>query len=117
VDPNVPIEDAMRTLVGFVREGKFDHIGLSECAAETLRRANTVCLSRYAVVFESVTVKLLKVHPIAAVEIEISPWSYEDETKKGMIRNIFLRHVLTVISNSHCNGEGARCCRSSVFVS
>jgi len=25
----------------------------------------------------------LQVHPIAAVEIEVSPWSYEEETKKG----------------------------------
>ena len=24
-----------------------------------------------------------QVHPIAAVEIEISPWSYEEETAKG----------------------------------
>lgn len=67
--------------------------------------------------FESITIKLLKVHPIAAVEIEISPWSYEDETKKGMTRNIFLGHVLTVISNSHCNGEGAWCCCSGILVS
>jgi len=70
VDPNIPIEDAIRTLAGFVKEGKFDHIGLSECRAETLRRANAV-------------------HPIAAVEIEVSPWSYEDETKKGMIWSTF----------------------------
>ena len=25
----------------------------------------------------------LQIHPIAAVEIEVSIWSYEDETKKG----------------------------------
>jgi len=36
---------------------------LSECSADTLRRANAV-------------------HPIAAAEIEVSPWSYEEETKK-----------------------------------
>jgi hypothetical protein len=30
----------------------------------------------------------LQIHPIAAVEIEVSPWSYEEETKKGMkVRN------------------------------
>ena len=39
------------------------YLGLSECAAETLRRAHAV-------------------HPIAAVEIEVSPWSIEPETKK-----------------------------------
>jgi pyridoxine 4-dehydrogenase len=42
VDPNVPVEDATRTLVGLLKEGKFDHIGLSECRAETLRRAHAV---------------------------------------------------------------------------
>ena len=25
-----------------------------------------------------------QIHPIAAVEIEVSPWSYFDETKKGL---------------------------------
>ncbi|KAL6300909.1 aldo/keto reductase [Sparassis latifolia] len=63
VDSNIPIEEAVRTLSGYAKDGLFDHIGLSECSAETLRRA-------YAV------------HPIAVVEIEISPWSFEEETKK-----------------------------------
>jgi len=45
-----------------VKEGKFDHIGVSEVRAETLRRANAI-------------------HPISIVEIEVSPWSYEEETK------------------------------------
>jgi len=63
VDRNVPVEEAMKTLKGLQEEGLFDHIGISECKADTLARA-------YSVV------------PIAAVEIEVSPWSYEDETKK-----------------------------------
>lgn len=62
VDPNVPIEETIKTLSGFVSDGKFDYIGMSECAATTLRRGN-------------------KVHRIAAVEIEVSPWSYTKETK------------------------------------
>jgi pyridoxine 4-dehydrogenase len=41
-----------------VKEGKFDHIGLSEVSAESIRRAN-------------------KVHPVAAVEIEYSLWATE----------------------------------------
>lgn len=40
-------------MAGFIKEGKFDYIGLSECSAETIRRAH-------------------KVHPIAAVEVEFS---------------------------------------------
>ena len=67
-----------------VNEGKFDYIGLSECSAETLKKADAVCLrlhvsdARYDVVYASG-----QVHPIAAVEIEVSPWSYEEETKRG----------------------------------
>ncbi|KAI0637674.1 aldo/keto reductase [Trametes polyzona] len=63
VDKAVTIEDTVKTLVELKNEGKFDHIGLSECAAATVRRAHAV-------------------HPIAIVEIEISPTSYEEETKK-----------------------------------
>ncbi|EPQ52664.1 Aldo/keto reductase [Gloeophyllum trabeum ATCC 11539] len=63
VDKNMPIEEAVKNMAILVKEGLFDHIGMSECKAETLRRGNSV-------------------HPITAVEIEVSPWSYEDETKK-----------------------------------
>ncbi|KZT11236.1 Aldo/keto reductase [Laetiporus sulphureus 93-53] len=63
VDKKVPIEDTIRTLVGLIKEGKFDHIGMSECSAQTLRKAHAV-------------------YPISVVEIEISPWSYEEETRK-----------------------------------
>ncbi|PCH38099.1 aldo/keto reductase [Wolfiporia cocos MD-104 SS10] len=63
VDPKRPIEETIKTLAGLIKEGKFDHIGMSECSAATLRRAHAV-------------------HPVAAVEIEVSPWSYEEETKK-----------------------------------
>ncbi|KAG8947853.1 hypothetical protein FRC04_010211 [Tulasnella sp. 424] len=63
VDRNIPIEQTMETLKGLVKEGKFDHIGVSEISAESLKKAAAVA-------------------PIAAVEIEVSPWSYEEETKK-----------------------------------
>ncbi|KAF7325048.1 Aldo-ket-red domain-containing protein [Mycena kentingensis (nom. inval.)] len=63
VDHRFPIEDTMRVLAGFVADGTVAHIGLSECSAATLRRAHAV-------------------HPVAAVEIEISPFSYEDEAKR-----------------------------------
>ncbi|KAI0796124.1 aldo/keto reductase [Abortiporus biennis] len=63
VDPNIPVEEAIKNLKVFIDEGVIDHIGISECGAATLRRANAV-------------------YPISVVEIEVSPWSYEDETKK-----------------------------------
>jgi aryl-alcohol dehydrogenase-like predicted oxidoreductase len=48
-----PIEDTVGALAELVKEGKIKYIGLSECSAETLRRA-------------------YKVHPIAAVQVNIS---------------------------------------------
>ncbi|KAL5513134.1 hypothetical protein ACEPAH_3532 [Sanghuangporus vaninii] len=63
VDRKYPIEETIKVLSSFVNEGKFDYIGLSEARAPTVRRANAV-------------------HPIALVEIEISPWCYDDPVKE-----------------------------------
>ncbi|PYH90303.1 Aldo/keto reductase, partial [Aspergillus ellipticus CBS 707.79] len=54
-DPNVPVEQQVAVLAQLVREGKIGGIGLSEVNAETIRRAH-------------------QVHPIAAVEVELSLW-------------------------------------------
>ncbi|KAG8907151.1 hypothetical protein FRB99_005259 [Tulasnella sp. 403] len=63
IDPKVPVEDTMTTLLQLQSEGKFDHIGISEVSEATLKRAASVA-------------------GIAAVEIEVSPWAYEEETRK-----------------------------------
>ncbi|VDB99963.1 unnamed protein product [Peniophora sp. CBMAI 1063] len=63
VSRTTPIPEQMKALKGLISEGLFDHIGLSECSAATIREA-----------YEHA--------PIAAVEIEVSPWAYEEETKK-----------------------------------
>src|ERR1700754_2343114 len=42
VDPNTPIEDTVGALADLVRAGKVRHIGLSEAAPATLRRAQAV---------------------------------------------------------------------------
>ncbi|KIP02541.1 hypothetical protein PHLGIDRAFT_291020 [Phlebiopsis gigantea 11061_1 CR5-6] len=63
VDQSYPIWETIGLLKGFIAEGLFDHIGMTECSAATVRRAHAV-------------------HPITAVEIEVSPWSMESETKK-----------------------------------
>jgi aryl-alcohol dehydrogenase-like predicted oxidoreductase len=42
VDPNVPIEDVAGTVKALIREGKVRHFGLSEAAAQTIRRAHAV---------------------------------------------------------------------------
>ncbi|KAF9790382.1 aldo/keto reductase [Thelephora terrestris] len=63
VDPEVPIEECTRTLQKLIEEGRFSYIGMSEPDSVTLRRAHAV-------------------HPIAAVEIQLSPWAYKGEMKK-----------------------------------
>ncbi|GES74882.1 aldo/keto reductase [Rhizophagus clarus] len=61
MDPNTAIEDTVDALAKLVKEGKIKYIGLSECSADTLRRA-------------------YKVHPIAAIQMEYSPWTLHIET-------------------------------------
>ena len=42
VDPNVPIEDVAGTVKELIQVGKVRHLGLSEAAADTIRRAHAV---------------------------------------------------------------------------
>lgn len=58
VDPDVPIEDTVGAMAALIDEGKVKHIGLSEAAEGTVRRANAV-------------------HQLAAVESEFSLWTRE----------------------------------------
>lgn len=60
VDPKVPIEESVGALATLVRQGKVRHIGLSEAAPATIRRAH-------------------KVHPVAALQSEYSLWFRERE--------------------------------------
>src|SRR6185436_16998988 len=60
VDPNVPIEETVGAMAELVQAGKVLHLGLSEAAPETIRRA-------------------LAVHPIAAVQTEYSLWTRDPE--------------------------------------
>src|SRR5262245_45987521 len=60
VDPNVPIEESVGALATLVRQGKVRHIGLSEAAPATIRRAH-------------------KVHPVSALQSEYSLWFRERE--------------------------------------
>jgi len=56
VDPNVPIEETVGAMAELVEQGKVRHLGLSEAAPETIRRAHAV-------------------HPITAVQTEFSLWT------------------------------------------
>lgn len=42
LDGVASVEDVVQTLAELKNEGKFDHIGLSECAAATVRRGHAV---------------------------------------------------------------------------
>ncbi|HEY5030939.1 MAG TPA: aldo/keto reductase [Actinomycetes bacterium] len=60
VDTSVPIEDTVGAMAGLVEAGKVRHLGLSEAAVSTIRRAHAV-------------------HPITALQTEYSLWSREPE--------------------------------------
>jgi aryl-alcohol dehydrogenase-like predicted oxidoreductase len=62
VDPSTPIEETVGAMAQLITEGKIRHIGLSEAAPETLRRA-------------------LKVHPVTALQTEYSLWSRDPENE------------------------------------
>jgi len=63
IDMTIPIEETVGAMKELVEQGKVKYLGLSECSADTLRRA-------------------YKVHPIAAVQIEYSPFTVDIETKE-----------------------------------
>jgi len=60
VDPNVPIEETIGAMAELVTAGKVRHLGLSEAAPATIRRAAAV-------------------HAIAALQTEYSLWSRDPE--------------------------------------
>jgi aryl-alcohol dehydrogenase-like predicted oxidoreductase len=60
VDPEVPIEETVGAMAELVAAGKVRHLGLSEAGAKTLHRASAV-------------------HPIAALQSELSLWSRDIE--------------------------------------
>jgi aryl-alcohol dehydrogenase-like predicted oxidoreductase len=62
VDPQTPIEDTVGALSQLVEEGKVRHIGLSEAAVATVRRAHAV-------------------HPITALQTEYSLWTRDPEAE------------------------------------
>src|SRR5437588_2868731 len=62
VDPNVPIEETVGAMAELVQQGKVLHLGLSEAAPDTIRRAHAV-------------------HPITAVQTEYSLWTRDPEAE------------------------------------
>jgi aryl-alcohol dehydrogenase-like predicted oxidoreductase len=62
VDPQVPIEETVGSMAEAVQAGKVRHLGLSEAAPATIRRAHAV-------------------HPITAVQTEYSLWTRHVEAE------------------------------------
>jgi aryl-alcohol dehydrogenase-like predicted oxidoreductase len=62
VDPDVPIEDVAGAASDLIRQGKIKHFGLSEPAAQTIRRAHAV-------------------QPVTAVQSEYSLWTRGPEAE------------------------------------
>jgi aryl-alcohol dehydrogenase-like predicted oxidoreductase len=62
VDPDVPIEDVAGAVRELIQAGKVKHFGLSEAAAQTIRRAHAV-------------------QPITAVQSEYSLWTRDPEAE------------------------------------
>lgn len=61
VDPNIPIEETVGAMAALVATGKVRHLGLSEAAPATIRRAHVT-------------------HPITALQTEWSLWTRDPET-------------------------------------
>jgi aryl-alcohol dehydrogenase-like predicted oxidoreductase len=75
VDPDTPIEDTVGAMAELVRAGKVRHLGLSEAAPKTIRRAHAV-------------------HPIAALQTEYSLWSRDPEDQiLGTVRELGIGFV------------------------
>jgi aryl-alcohol dehydrogenase-like predicted oxidoreductase len=75
VDPDVPIEQTVGAMAELVQAGKVKHLGLSEAAPGTIRRAHAT-------------------HPIAALQTEYSLWTREpEEAVLGICRELGIGFV------------------------
>ncbi len=68
VDTKVPIEETVGAMADLVRAGKVRHLGLSEAAPETIRRAHAT-------------------HPITALQTEYSLWT-RDVEENGVLSTV-----------------------------
>ena len=81
LDKVTPIEKTMEAMVELKNAGKIKHIGLSECSAESLRRAHAI-------------------HPITCVQVEYSPFCLAIE--RPAIRILEVAHELGVAVVAYC---------------
>ncbi|KAF8753835.1 multicopper oxidase family [Rhizoctonia solani] len=82
LDPNVSIEETMAEFNKHVELGNIGAIGLSECSAATLA-------SKQGAYMHPISYRMTADNrdrsASSSVEIEVSLWSYEEETRKGAL--------------------------------
>ncbi len=75
VDPTVPVEETVGAMADLVAAGKVRHLGISEAAPATIRRAHAV-------------------HPLAAVQTEYSLWTrFAEEEIFGVCDELGISYV------------------------
>ncbi|KAF7794585.1 hypothetical protein EIP86_005720 [Pleurotus ostreatoroseus] len=80
-DATVPIEITMGSMKEFVEEGKVRYIGLSECSANTIRRAHAI-------------------HPVSAIQVEYSVFTLDIEHPDRDILRTARELGITVVAYS-----------------
>ncbi|KAJ5170554.1 Aldo/keto reductase subgroup [Penicillium coprophilum] len=81
VDGVTPIEKTIEAMVELKKQGKINYLGLSECSAATLRRAHAV-------------------HPIAAYQVEYSPFALDIESPTADILTTCRELGISVVAYS-----------------
>ncbi|KAI1330119.1 aldo-keto reductase [Xylariaceae sp. FL0255] len=81
IDPKVPIEHTVKALAELKSEGKIRYLGLSECSPRTLRRAHAV-------------------HPIAAVQMEYSPFALQIELPETNVLEVARELGIKIVAYS-----------------
>ncbi|KAJ6262441.1 hypothetical protein Dda_3249 [Drechslerella dactyloides] len=86
IEKEVPIEVTMQALKELKQAGKIKHIGLSECSAETIRRAHAI-------------------EPLTAVQLEYSPFSLDiEDPSLGIISTCRELGIAIVCYSPLCRG-------------
>ncbi|KAF8880469.1 NADP-dependent oxidoreductase domain-containing protein [Gymnopilus junonius] len=78
-DRNIPIEKTVSAMAELVKEGKVRYIGLSEVTGATLRRAHAI-------------------HPIAAVQVEYSPFCLDIEDENIGLKKACEELGITIVA-------------------
>jgi aryl-alcohol dehydrogenase-like predicted oxidoreductase len=85
ISKSTPIEKTIEAMVELKNEGKIKYLGLSECSADTLRRAHAV-------------------HPISCVQMEYSPFRLEIESPTYKLLEVARELGVAIVAYSPLGG-------------